>query len=106
MPAQLGLISQVELEMIVFHERAVLSEEDISSPGYEEWMEHMRESFESGDELPVDEEYLEFLLRCANPEITPGATGEGSEDPETEPCPGPAAEGEEGEEGEEAALGE
>jgi len=91
MPPQLTQLSQVELELVVFHERATLSGEDTSDPGYQEWMEHMREAFESGDEEPID---LDLLLACANPDYTPGATGEGSED-----CPGPVVEGEE------AALG-
>ena len=57
-------------------------------------MDHMREGFESGDEEPID---LEFLLKCADPAITPRATGEGSDD-EDHPCPGPRAVAEEGEE--------
>ena len=95
MPAQLDTLTLVELEMVVFHERAVLSGEDTSAAAYQEWMEHMRETFEAGTEEEID---LELLLACANPEITPGATGEGSTD-EAHPCPGPHAEGEE------AALG-
>lgn len=95
-------MTQVELEMVVFHERATLSEEDTATiPGYEEWMDHMREAYEAGDTTPID---LDFLLACANPEITPEATGAGSDD-EDQPCPGPQPE----EEGEgdpaEAALG-
>lgn len=97
MPAQDGIINQNELELIVFHERATLSGEDTTTPGYDEWMEHMREAFEGGDETPID---LELLLACADPAITPGASGVGSDD-EDKPCPGPHAE----EEGEEAALG-
>lgn len=104
MPAQEGQIPLVELEMIVWHERAVLSGEDTTTPGYEEWMEHMREAYESGDESEID---LEFLLTCANPEYTPGADPEALEleADGSNPCPGPIAEeGEEG--GEEAALSE
>jgi hypothetical protein len=101
MPGQAGQISQVELEMIVFHERATLSEEDTSSAAYGEWMDHMREAFESGDEAEID---LELLLACADPDITPGATGVGSED-EDNPCPGPQPEAEGDAEAEEAALG-
>lgn len=97
MPAQEGQIPMVELEMIVFHERAVLSGEDTSSDAYQEWMDRMREEFEAGTEDEVD---LEFLLACANPEYTPGATGVGSDDPEAHPCPGPAAD----EGGEQAAA--
>jgi hypothetical protein len=95
MPAQEGVVTQVELEMLVFHERAVLSDEDTSAPGYEAWMDDMRERYESGESEAVD---LELLLQCADPEITPGATGEGSDD-EDRPCPGPT-----GGEGTEAAL--
>ncbi len=95
MPAQLATLTQLELELVIFHERAVLSEEDTSSPAYQEWIEHMREGIEAGDEERID---LELLLACANPEWTPGATGVGSSDPD-HPCPGPHA----GEELEEAA---
>ena len=97
MPAQLNSLSQLELELVVYHERAVLSEEDTSSPAYQEWVEHMREAIEAGDEEPID---LDLLLACANPEYTPGATGEGSTDAD-HPCPGPPAE----EGAEEAAAG-
>lgn len=100
MPAQETQISQVELELITFHERATLSGEDTSTPGYEEWMEHMREAFESGDDDAID---LDFLLDCADPAITPGATGVGSDD-ENRPCPGPNTEAEEGD-NTESALG-
>ncbi len=106
MPAQAGQIPLVELEMIVFHERAILSGEDTSQPGYEEWMEHMREAYESGDETAID---LELLLACADPAITPGAGPAPEPDADGKsPCPGPAAfaEGEgEGEGGDEAAAG-
>lgn len=91
MPAQINTLSQLELELVVFHERAVLSEEDTSSPQYQEWIEHMREGIEAGDEEGID---LDLLLACANPEWTPGATGVGSSDPD-HPCPGPPAELEE-----------
>jgi hypothetical protein len=100
MPAQETLLTQVELEMIVFHERATLSGEDTSSAAYEGWMEHMREAYESGAGESID---LELLLACADPEITPEATGEGSTD-EDEPCPGPQPESDE-DGAEEAALG-
>jgi len=85
MPSHVGELSQVELEMVVFHERVVLSGEDASQPGYEEWIEHMREASEAGDETEID---LELLLACADPEVTPGATGSGSPDAD-KPCPGP-----------------
>ncbi len=107
MPAQINSLSQVELELVIFHERAILSGEDTSSPAYQEWMEHMRELIETvgltttDGAPPIDEEYLNFLLACANPEYTPGATGTGSPDPDNQPCPGPH--GEEG--AEEAAAG-
>lgn len=81
-------ISMVELEMVVFHERAVLNEEDTSSAEYQEWMEHMRESYESGDTDQVD---LELILQCANSEFTPG--GGDVEFSEETPCPGPHSEG-------------
>lgn len=101
MPAQDGQIPLVELEMIIFHERAILSEEDTSQPGYEEWMEHMREAYEAGDETEID---LELLLACADPAITPGAgpLPETDEDGKS-PCPGPAAFA--AAEGDEAAAG-
>lgn len=88
MPAQEKLTLE-QIEMVVFHERAILSDEDQTKPGYEEWVEHMHENAESGKETPID---LEFLLACANPEVTPGATGLGSDDPEGKPCPGPHSE--------------
>ncbi len=77
MPAHLG-ISMHELELVVFHERAILSGEDTSSPEYQEWIEHLSHT---DDGTPID---LEFLLACANPEYTPGAPG--GEKPEG--CPG------------------
>jgi len=85
MPAHSDQLTQIELEMVVFHERAVLSGEDTSGPGYQEWMEHLREAYESGDDTPID---LDLLLACADPAVTPGATGEGSPD-DAHPCPGP-----------------
>ncbi|MEM7324345.1 MAG: hypothetical protein AAF531_14745 [Actinomycetota bacterium] len=93
MPAQLNSLDMLHLEVVIFHERAILSGEDTSSPEYQEWIEHMREGLESGASEPID---LELLLRCANPEYTPGATGEGDEN-----CPGPAG----GEGADEAAAG-
>ncbi len=99
MPAQVGQIPLVELEMIVFHERAVLSGEDTSDPAYQEWMEHMRETYEAGIETEID---VDFLLTCANPEYTPGANPEALEleADGSNPCPGPH-----GGEDDEAALG-
>ena len=90
MPAQDGQISQNELEIIVFHERAILSGEDTTTPGYVEWMDHMREAYEGGDESEID---IELLLACSDPAITPGA---GGPIPDGESCPGPKAEGEGG----------
>ncbi len=87
MPAQLASLTQLELEMVIFHERAILSGEDTGTPAYEEWIEHMREGIEAGDSEPID---LELLLACADPVRSPGATGEGAPDGET--CPGPPAE--------------
>ncbi len=97
MPAQEEAIDLTELELIVFHERATLSGEDTSTPGYEEWMDHMREAYEAGDRPPID---LELLLACSDPLYTPGA---GEAEP-SEQCPGPA--GFAAAEEEEAALGE
>ncbi len=97
MPGQLASLNMLELEMVTFHERAILSGEDTSSPAYQEWIEHMREGIESGADEPID---LDLLLKCANPEYTPGATGEGSDDPD-HPCPGPHH----AEEGSEQAAG-
>jgi hypothetical protein len=93
MPAQLASLDMLHLEVVIFHERAILSGEDTSSPAYQEWIEHMREGLESGESTPID---LDLLLACANPEYTPGATGAGAEN-----CPGPH--GDEG--AEEAAAG-
>lgn len=91
MPGQTESLSMIELEIVIFHERAILSGEDTSTPGYQEWIEHMRETLES-EGLDAGEIDLDFLLACANPEYTPGATGTGSPDPEGQPCPGPHAE--------------
>jgi hypothetical protein len=85
MPAQEKQLTQVQLEMAIFHERAILSGEETTTPGYEEWMDHMREAFEKNDTTKID---LELLLACADPAITPGATGVGSDD-KKKPCPGP-----------------
>lgn len=85
MPAFESTLDMVHLELVVFHERAILSGEDTSAPEYQEWMSHMREEYEAGVSETID---LEFLLQCASPEYTPGATGEGSDD-EDHPCPGP-----------------
>lgn len=89
MPAQIGTLKLVELELVVLHERAVLSGESTASQPYQEWIEDMRTRYENGEETEID---LDFLLACANPEWTPGATGVGSPDPEGQPCPGPVVE--------------
>jgi hypothetical protein len=81
MPAQLGALNQVELELVIFHERAILAGEDTSSAGYQEWISSMRERVEAGNEDPID---LDFLLSCASPEQTPGATGGGIDCPLSE----------------------
>ncbi len=86
MPAQLNALTQEELELVIYHERATLSGEDMSTEANAEWAEHVREAAESGAETEID---FDFLLACANPNFTPGATGEGSDDPENRPCPGP-----------------
>ena len=98
MPAQVGTLTRLELELVVFHERATLSAEDQDQPGYQEWIEHMRELAETGGgEEVVNEEYIALLQECADPEVSPDATGAmASPDPEVEPCPGPPAEAEEG----------
>lgn len=87
MPAFSSTLSLLEIELVVFHERAVLSDEDTSSASYQEWISELRERIEAGHDEHVD---LDFLLACANPAFTPGATGAaiGGE----EPCPGPIAE--------------
>jgi hypothetical protein len=97
MPAQQASLSLIELEIVVFHERAILAGEDTSSPEYQEWIEHMRETIES-DGLDAGEINIDLLLACADPIYTPGATGElaGSEE-----CPGPPT----GEGADEAAAG-
>ncbi len=94
MPAQIGQISLIELELIVYHERHTLSGEESDSEEYEAWVESMEEHWEEGgaDDPVITEEDLELLLACANPDHTPGATGEGA--PEGEKCPGPQPVGE------------
>ncbi len=98
MPAQAGALTVHELELVIYHERATLSGEDQDQPGYQEWIEHMREDAESGGgEEIVGDEYIAFLQECADPDVSPDATGAmASPDPEAEPCPGPQVEAEEG----------
>jgi mono/diheme cytochrome c family protein len=88
MPAFAGTWSLQEIEMVTFHERAILSGEDMTDAGYQAWMEDMRHDIDAGTETAVTDEVLEMLLRCANAEYTPGATGEPAAD---DMCPGPAA---------------
>lgn len=98
MPAYVGTLTVHELELVIYHERATLSGEDQDQPGYQEWIEHMREDGETGGgEEIVDEEFIALLQECADPAVSPDATGAmASPDPEAEPCPGPPAEAEEG----------
>ncbi len=84
MPAHAGTYSLLELELVVFHERAILSEEDTTGDAYLEWMDDMRERIESGEDIHID---VDSLLACADPMVTPGGGGEHGED-----CPGPQAE--------------
>ena len=94
MPAQAGSLTVHELELVIYHERATLSGEDQDQPGYQEWIEHMRADAESGGgEEIVNDDYIAFLQECADPAVSPDATGAmASPDPEAEPCPGPKAE--------------
>ncbi len=85
MPAQINALSLEELELVIYHERVNLGGEDVSDERGQEWAEHVREGIESGAETEID---LEFLLACANPDQTPGATGEAQGD-ESVRCPGP-----------------
>lgn len=96
MPAQLNVLTLNELELVVFHERAVLGGESTDDAAYQEWMEHMREAAESGESQPLDSATLDVLLQCASPTYTPGATGQGAVDGSgANVCPGPHGEGEE-----------
>lgn len=94
MPAQAGGLSVLELELVVFHERAVLGGEDTSDAAYLEWMESMRERLEAGED--GGEIDVAALVACADPAYTPGGGGGG------EDCPGP----ESGEGGTEQAASE
>jgi mono/diheme cytochrome c family protein len=86
MPTFAGQLSLEQLQLVVLHEREVLSGEEATDPAYVEWQDKLREAVESGEETPIDDDTIALLLACANPEYTPGATGQGGED-----CPGPAA---------------
>lgn len=98
MPAQVGSLTVHELELVIYHERATLSGEDQDQPGYQEWIEHMRSDAETGGgEEIVGEEFIALLQACADPAVSPDATGAmASPDPEAEPCPGPQGESEGG----------
>ncbi len=86
MPAQIDAgLTMLELELVVFHERATLAGEDITGETYQLYVEELRHEAETGgDDVPID---LERLLGCANPAYTPGATG----DRPIEECFGPEA---------------
>ncbi len=92
MPAMLGVLSMEELELVVFHERAVLGGEDTESEVYLEWIDHLREAAESGEGSPIGDEELELILQCSDPVYTPGASGPGPVDLDGDganDCPGP-----------------
>ncbi len=86
MPAHKDTYTLLELELVVFYERAILSEEDTTDASYLEWMDNLRERIEANEQDPID---LDQLLGCADPAITPGGGGGGG-GPE---CPGPASAG-------------
>ena len=79
MPAQVGVLSALQLELVVFHERVVLGGDDPTTPENTAWIESLREKLESDDGAAID---LDALLACADPAMTPGATGGGTD------CPG------------------
>ena len=85
MPAQLNGLTQLELELVVFHERIVQGGDDPNTPENLSWIESIREKIGEGDESRID---LDLLLSCADPTMTPDATGDdiGGED-----CPGGGA---------------
>ena len=89
MPAATTL-TELELELVIFHERVVLSGEEVG----DEYIEHLREKVEAGEgEESVGEEYFDLLLRCSDPAITPGAIGGGAVNSGGENiCPGPRLE--------------
>ncbi len=92
MPAMVNVLSMAELELVVFHERAILGGEDTESEVYQEWIEHLREAAEEGGGDPITQADVELILSCADPLYTPGATGPAvfdGESDEENPCPGP-----------------
>ncbi len=101
MPAMAGVLTMAELELVVFHERAILGGEDTESAVYQEWIEHLREAAEEGGGSPISQEEVDLILACSNPLYTPGGGGGAGID--TEDCPGP--EGSLLGEGEEVAAG-
>lgn len=90
MPAATTL-TEIELELVIFHERVILAGEDTESDEYLEYIEHLRERVEAGEgEGPVTDEFFALLLACSDPEVTPEATGEGAVGDDGESiCPGP-----------------
>lgn len=86
MPAATTL-TELELELVIFHERVVLSGEEVS----DEYVEELRHKVEAGEgEEVVGEEYFGLLLACSDPGITPEATGGGAVNDDGENiCPGP-----------------
>ena len=96
MPGQATGLTQLVLELAIFHERIVLGGDDPLSPENVAWIESLRERIEAGEETAVD---LELLLSCADPTMTPGANPDTN--PDRADCPGGEAP-----EGEESAAGE
>jgi hypothetical protein len=88
MPSLQNGLSLEHLELVIFHERVVLSGEDATSEAYVLWEEELRQKIESGASTQITDEVLTMLLSCANPEYTPGATGDAAN---PEECPGPKA---------------
>lgn len=85
MPAMVGVLTMAELELVVFHERAILGGEDTESEVYQEWIEHLREAAEAGEGDPLTNEELDLILACSDPLYTPGGGGGMF----GENCPGP-----------------
>lgn len=93
MPAMLGVLSMAELELVVFHERAILGGEETESEVYQEWIEHLREAAEAGEGAVLTDDDLDLILQCADPLYTPGASGPGPVDVDgdgEDDCPGPS----------------
>jgi len=86
MPAA-STLTQLELELVIFHERVVLSGEEVD----DEYIEELRHKVEAGEGgALVGEEYFDILLRCSDPAISPGAIGGGAVDDDgANICPGP-----------------